>query len=112
MDHKILQNNCCSILHFFTSRKVRLVSWLKKSGTEPVRLFQFNLRNLRFLSLAMAGGMGPVRLTCLWRSRFSSSEREGSRRVVEKMRVKMMVVTDLLFMGFELVLTCVKNNGR
>lgn len=43
----------------------RFLSWLRNSGTGPVRLVQLSLRKVRFLSLAIVGWMWPVRLVSL-----------------------------------------------
>jgi hypothetical protein len=48
---------------------VRFVSWDRKEGIEPDKLVLLILRNLRLVSLAIAGWSGPVRFGSLWNTR-------------------------------------------
>jgi hypothetical protein len=50
---------------------VRFVSWDRKEGIEPDKLVLLILRNLRLVSLAIAGWSGPVRFGSLWNTRVS-----------------------------------------
>ena len=57
------------------SREVRLLSWLRKLGTDPEMLVQLMDKYVSFLSLVMARGMGPTKLLCLRRTRVSRNVR-------------------------------------
>jgi hypothetical protein len=54
---------------------VRFLSWAKKGGTEPDKLVLLIRRNLRLVSLAIAGWSGPVSFGSLWNSRVSRNGR-------------------------------------